>query len=285
MDLPDTAACPARAEGPTVLDLAVADAWLARWKAGTWPGLPAWKGRDDATVRRAVFELLAQCLIDLDADTSSCGAQDQGLQAAWLALDPAGENADQARAFVRKDARLAVGFFSREEDCSSRAPLPIDGIARCGCLRDTNGCIGDGSCDPGPCPAAGSGSTECSLIPPQNVAMALRSLKTDRSDVAVAAFTGDAIAGTPTTPTDDADAARARFRQCACAGTAQKSQQFYVCSSGVGTAELGSRYATAAQVAAKASPPGPVVVENFCQPYGPALDRVHAAIGPWAGRP
>lgn len=285
MDLPDTAACPARDEGPTVLDLAVTDTWLARWKAGTWAGLPAWAGRDDAEVRRAVFELLAQCMIDLDSDTSSCGAQDQGLTAAWLALDPAGENADQARAFVRTDARLAVGFFSREEDCSSATPLPTDSIPRCGCLRDQNGCVGDGVCDPAPCPKAGSGSPECSLIPPQYVSILLRELKPDPSDVAVAAFSGDAIAGTPTTPTDDLDAARKRFRQCACAGTAQKSQQFYVCSSGVGTAELGSRYAAAVQAVAKTASRGPAIIENFCQPYGPALDRVHAALAPWATRP
>jgi hypothetical protein len=43
---------------------------------------------------------------------------EQGLKAAWLALDPSGPNAGQSALFLRDDAYLLLVFASDEEDCS-----------------------------------------------------------------------------------------------------------------------------------------------------------------------
>ena len=43
---------------------------------------------------------------------------EQGLKAAWLALDPDGPNAVQVEGFLRDDAYLVIVFISDEDDCS-----------------------------------------------------------------------------------------------------------------------------------------------------------------------
>jgi len=43
---------------------------------------------------------------------------EQGLRAAWLALDPQGPNSVQVEGFLRDDAYLVVVFVSDEDDCS-----------------------------------------------------------------------------------------------------------------------------------------------------------------------
>jgi len=43
---------------------------------------------------------------------------EQGLKAAWLALDPVGPNPEQVKSFLRKDAYLVVVFVTDEDDCS-----------------------------------------------------------------------------------------------------------------------------------------------------------------------
>ena len=43
---------------------------------------------------------------------------EQGMRAAWLALDPEGPNSEQSAAFLRDDAYLLYVFVSDEEDCS-----------------------------------------------------------------------------------------------------------------------------------------------------------------------
>lgn len=59
-----------------------------------------------------------KCLATVKTEQAYGANMEQGLKAAWLALDPSGINAEQSRSFLRPDAYLVVVFVSDEDDCS-----------------------------------------------------------------------------------------------------------------------------------------------------------------------
>lgn len=288
---PPTRFCPAN--GPTILNLGIADQWLKDWIAGDWAGHPdwdpAWKnlplGDTDAeydareVARTAVFEQLFICMATIGAEQEPCGLQEQGLRAAWMALDPEGENADQAKRFLRDDAYLLVVVVSDEEDCSApdlcdrRDPftgqlltnvqcIPAETYnSKCSCLRDENGCLpgqdpSKGECDPSKCLINGRFVRgNCPLYSTDSTVNRLRSLKPDPAQVVFAAISGDVqvdAQGNADTSTglyrvDDPAAIAARYFECKCDGYEQRSPHTYICSSSNGKADPGFRYKRVAQ--------------------------------------
>jgi len=59
-----------------------------------------------------------KCNATVEPEQSYQANIEQGLRAAWLALDPSGPNAEQAAGFVRPDAYLVIVFVTDEDDCS-----------------------------------------------------------------------------------------------------------------------------------------------------------------------
>ena len=258
---PGTSTCPA--DGPTVLDATAVDKYLKAWKDGSWAGDSAWAGKADADVRPLIQARLFACLTTVGTAQVLCGNQEQGLLAAWLALDPAGENADQAKAFVRSDAVLLVFVVSDENDCSAVSAVAPELYGQCGCLADTKGCTPDGTC----------GQTAGPLYAVDDLATNLKALKADSSKVVFAAVTGDVIPGSATTPGADLDASRKRYYECKCPATpGAYSPMTYACQSPTGRADLGSRFQG---VAAAFGDHG--IVSNLCDPDGIRNGLVSAA--------
>lgn len=258
-----TEACPE--DGPTVLDSGVVEQYLAAWKGGNWSGVASWTGKTDDEVRPLIWDLLFRCLTFVGADQAVCANQEQGMRAAWLALDPQGENATQAAAFHRADATLVVVIVSDEDDCSApdkcsrRDPssggiltdvqcVLNESVARCACLRDENGCLpgqdpNQGECEPAECLVEGTFVRgNCPLEPAGSMADNLKSLKADPAKVFFVAVTGDVIPESTTTPGTDVAAAKTRYAECKCDKYPSRSPFTYVCSSAAGKADLGSRY-------------------------------------------
>ncbi len=260
---PKTAYCPSRDIGPRVLNQEVANQFYEQWKAGTWTNAdPAWKGLDEATVRDRIFEQLFLCMAQLGASQEQCTAQEQGLLAAWMALDPNGENAAQAKAFLRNDAYLLVVSVSDEDDCSTTGNLVMDDYPKCACLRDADGCLPSGGCDPtqpGP------------LFPATSFVNRLKSLKKDPAMVVFAAIVGNVQPGSATSPGSDALVIRQRYYDCRCNAYAYR-QGTYACLSRQGKAEMGSRYIQVAD----AFGPAFGQISNICDDRGlePALERI-----------
>ncbi len=283
---PPTRFCPKN--GPKILNSTVADQWLKDWIEGGWDGHPdwnpAWKnlplGDSDAEfdarelARTTVFEQLFICMATIGAlQDDVCGNQEQGLRAAWMALDPEGENADQAKRFLRDDAYLLVVVVSDEEDCS--APdrcerrdeftgqiltdaqcVLAEKYSYCSCLRDENGCLAGqdpskGQCDPSKCLVNGKFVRgNCPLYSTDSTVNRLRSLKADPAQVVFAAISGDIVldsAGNVDQSTglyqvDDVDALVSRYYDCKCDKYSQRSPMTYGCLSSYGKADLGMRY-------------------------------------------
>ena len=61
---------------------------------------------------------LFKCLVSFSPEQSYGANMEQGLRAAWLALDPEGPNGEQSAGFLRPDAHLLVVFVSDEDDCT-----------------------------------------------------------------------------------------------------------------------------------------------------------------------
>lgn len=59
-----------------------------------------------------------KCLATVETEQAFSANMEQGLKAAWLALDPDGANTEQSQMFMRPDAYLIVVFVSDEDDCS-----------------------------------------------------------------------------------------------------------------------------------------------------------------------
>jgi hypothetical protein len=59
-----------------------------------------------------------KCNATVEPEQSYQANIEQGLKAAWLALDPKGINSDQALSFLREDAYLIIVFVTDEDDCS-----------------------------------------------------------------------------------------------------------------------------------------------------------------------
>jgi len=266
---PKTTYCPSSSIAPKMLNQDVADQFYERWKNNDgWTGDPAWKGLDEATVRDHIFEQLFLCMALVGASQEQCTAQEQGLLAAWMALNPNGENAEQATAFLRDDAYLLVVTVSDEDDCSTTSDLSADDYRECACLRDTDGCMPNGDCDttkPGPLYAASTFVNK------------LKSLKKDPAMVVFAAIAGDVQAGSTTTPGSDLTINRQRYYECRCDAHAWR-QGTYACLSRQGQAEMGSRYM---QVAA-AFGTGYGQVSNICDDRGlePALESIARLVVP-----
>ncbi len=217
----------------------------------------------DASSAGANAATLFACMASVGVQQGICGSQEQGLAAAWMALDPAGENADQARAFQRSDAVLVVFVVSNEDDCSTTGKLSAELYGQCACLADTAGCLPDGTCglEAGPLTSVGA------------LAQQLKSLKPDPTRVVFASVSGDAIPGSTTTPGTDVQAARARFQSCRCQNPSMNDSYFaYVCGSDTGWADLGSRYHAMAVAFGERG-----VASNLCDPDGIRKGLVSAA--------
>jgi hypothetical protein len=266
---PATNPCPAVAEGPRMLNNTVADQWLKEWIAGRWGGDPDWDIRwkqlptGDSTedfaarevARSKVFEQLFKCMATLGTQQTGCALQEQGLRAAWMALDTEGENADQARKFLRDDAYLLIVAVGDEDDCS--APeykkadntfdnvIPAEQYGRCTCQRDELGCTPAGDCDPSLCLTNGSfDAKKCPLYSTARFVNLLRSLKPDPAQVVFASITGGVIAGSTTSPSDDLAAITSRYFDCKCSRPGSPIPPLtYGCLSDGGKADLGVRFA------------------------------------------
>jgi hypothetical protein len=61
---------------------------------------------------------LFKCIATAQPKQTGTAGFEQGLRCAWMALDPNGLHAEQARGFLRDDAYLVLVFVSDEDDCS-----------------------------------------------------------------------------------------------------------------------------------------------------------------------
>ncbi len=61
---------------------------------------------------------LFKCNATVEPQQSYTANIEQGLKTAWMALDPDGKNAEQAKGFLRPDAYLIIVFVTDEDDCS-----------------------------------------------------------------------------------------------------------------------------------------------------------------------
>jgi len=290
MQPPPTTFCPKN--GPKILDTEIADQWLLSWMQGGWDGHPDWDSRwkqlptgpsqEDfmarETARNKVFEQLFICMATIGADQVLCGNQEQGLRAAWMALDPEGENADQSEQFLRDDAYLLVVVVSDEDDCSApdycdrvdaftekiiydtpnkRTQCVIaEDVSRCSCLRDENGCLpwqdpAKGECDISQCMKDGQFIRGlCPLESADAFVNKIRSLKKDPAQVVFAAIAGDimvdsdgdVIMTNDLYQVNDVDALVDRYFTCKCDKWVRRSPKTYGCLSSYGKADLGLRY-------------------------------------------
>ena len=214
-----------------MLDAEVADRYFDDWKNLKWAGNPDWQGLDHDTVRDLIFEQLFICMASVGAQQNICGSQEQGLLAAWMALDRNGENGAQAASFLRDDAFLLIIFVSDEDDCSSVTKIPAIEAGQCACKADTNGCTPDGKCD----------AADGPLYPASTFINRLKSVKPDPAQVVVAAIVGDVVPGSETSPHTEFLEIRDRFYECKC-DKGQYAPFTYGCLSAQGKADIGNRY-------------------------------------------
>ena len=297
---PATLACPPLAQGPTMLNNTVADQWLKEWIAGRWGGDPEWDPKwkqlpttDSAEdfaaremARSKVFELLFKCMATVGAHQDNvCGNQEQPLRAAWMALDPEGENADQAKKFLRDEAYLLIVAVGDEDDCS--APeyeksagtfdnvIPAEEYGRCTCQRDELGCTPAGDCNPAACLTNNKFDVKkCPLYSTARFVNQLRSLKPDPAQVVFAAINGGIILGSPTSPSSDMKAVTSRYFDCKCDVSAPYTAPLtYGCLSTSGKADLGIRVAEVAEAFGLGSYGQ---FSNICSDAGlkPALENI-----------
>ena len=213
--------------------------YFKNWKSGDWAGNPDWKDFSIAPelVYERVFETLFACMATVGTGQAPCGNQEQGLLAAWMSLDPNGENAAQAKAFLRPDAYLLIVVISDEDDCSTTSTISAEKYGACACLADTEGCTPDGTCGHAPGP----------LYPTSTFINNLKTLKDAPAMVVFASIVGDVIPGSETSPISDAAAIRQRYYDCKCVDPATAySPLTYACYSSQGKADLGMRYQTVA---------------------------------------
>ncbi|MBM4387070.1 MAG: hypothetical protein FJ088_04985 [Deltaproteobacteria bacterium] len=240
---PPTRYCPK--VGPKVLDMSVAEEYYKQWKDGNWKGIPDLAGLTEDEAKKKIFEFLFSCMASVGAVQNICSNQEQPLRAAWHALDSSGENADQAKAFLRPDAYLLIIFVGDEDDCSSdEGTVSADNQGRCTCLCDEDLCDIFGRCSSETgrnCDLPGVGKKVGPLHTIYSYVNKFKSLKKDPAMVLVASITGDVQPKTNTTPGDDTDAARKRYQQCKCDATNPYAASTYSCLSKQGKADLGMR--------------------------------------------
>jgi len=259
MKYPDTSVCPKNLGSKyNILDNKLSEKWFQAWKNGEWVGDPAWKDLKDEQVRDKVFEQLFKCMATVGATQYPCANQEMGLRAALQAVNTSGENADQAKAFLRDDAYLMVVIVSDEDDCSTDKILSGNDAVRCACLNDKNGCPDQ----PGmPCDAKNAGP----LLPVTSIVNQIKSLKPDPSMVLFAAITGEPIPQSDVTPLPPADekATLGRYYDCKCRTNGHNQSLNYICKSNQGISDFGSRYVLAAKCFNTHG-----VVSNICNDSG-----------------
>ena len=211
-----------------------------------------------------------RCLATVGAQQGMASGLEQGLAAAWQALDPDGPNATQIcdptdpvlavpgltdrsrrdscdRWFLRDGARLLIVFLTDEDDCSiaEGKHIAADDHSRCALLGDTSMAAEDVLTTP----KSGASDTQ-PLAPVAVYAMRYLSLRPDPQHVFVAAIVGDAER--PLRPEDDANddglltgdevaAARAAYYEAKLA-RGEHSMKTYVCHGAMGRADFGKRY-------------------------------------------
>ena len=179
---------------------------------------------------------LFECVAQVGTGSTYTADLEQGLNAARLALEPGGPNADQAEAILREDAALLLVFVSDEDDCSLKKEclLQEDGTT----WKDpvlSEGCLGRGQYHR--CAFAGDADAGGPLVPVTELADAFRALKADPSKVLVATLVGDSQ------KTTDADRANdISFFIQSKSSAAPLSEQSYICTSENGVADHGGRY-------------------------------------------
>ena len=122
---------------------------------------------------------LFPCIATVGVQDGRCLWYEQPLNAGYMALDPGGEQAEQAKRFLREDAYLVIIFVTDEEDCSVATPNAIssENRARCSLAGTTD--------EGGP------------LVPVAHFVNRFRGLKDDPGRVIVAAIAGDSTATGP----------------------------------------------------------------------------------------
>jgi hypothetical protein len=223
---------PCPSAGLTTLDSGVVQRTFQDWKAGTWAGEAGWTALSDDAVRKAIFARLLGCMTRIGPSAAPCAGPRQGLRAAWEALDPAGPNAAQSKAFLREGASLLVMVLSDQDDCSYAASGAASAGANCACQRDTQGCLPTGACNP---------QSPGPLVAPIWLEDRLEHLGRAYGLLSIG---GDVVPGTATSPTTDAEPIRARYFDCRCAATADAAS-VYACNGDAGTVGLGARYRAA----------------------------------------
>ena len=191
---------------------------------------------------------LFPCAATVGVNQEKCFKFEQGMNAALMAIDPTGANADQARGFLRDDAYLVIIFISDEDDCSIAAGRNIneDDYDTCALLTTTD--------QGGP------------LVPVGHFANRFKALKQDPGKVIVAAIAGDSTALDPAQISADRAAyftSKGDPKVC--------FHQTYICLSDQGKADYGSRYLDLTE---SFGPNG--AFTNICEDtgIGPALDAI-----------
>jgi hypothetical protein len=239
MPRPPADGCPE--DGPKVIDSLATATYVALYRQGKWAGDAAWVSLDDAALTDAVMGRLAACAAVVGTNQVICANQEQGLLAAWMALDPEGENAEQASVFLRPDAALAVVVVSDEDDCSTEHALKYDYIRDCPCLVDGDGCPPHGPC-------ASPGDPAKALRKVSELAGSIRGLKSDPARAFLAVLAGDVMPGSATTPGSEIASALAAYYDCRCNTAYPWASNVYTYQGGGGLAEYGARYRAATEL-------------------------------------
>lgn len=166
---------------------------------------------------------LVRCQARPRVNQAKCFTHEQGLKAAWMALDPEGPNDAAATAFLRPEAELILFFVSDEDDCSvAEGQTLYEG--------DYDTCGYAGTEPDGP------------LDRIDTFVSRFRSLKADPSKVWVVALSGDSMA------TSEALAAEERAAYDA-SKTGKKLcfRQTSICSGAMGPTGLGTRWIALAE--------------------------------------
>ena len=169
---------------------------------------------------------LFPCIGVVGAEQHNNASLEQGLNAAWSALDPAGPNPEQATSFLRESAALLVVFVSDEDDCSvaEGASLKKEQYGTCTCLPDET--IGG------------------DLVSPPAVAAKLQGLKASPDMVFAIGVIGDSLATTADAIAEERMAFQASKCSMCADPTAQHPLLFNtsMCTDGALKADLGRRY-------------------------------------------
>lgn len=178
---------------------------------------------------------------------------EQGLKAAMLALDVNGTRSEQAKAFLRSDAFLAIVFVSDEDDCSHKPGViyGFEDFAKCALKTET-------------------------LVPVGDYVAFFKGLKPDDpGKVIVATIAGDAkIAGLNLSPSDPGfnihpDVVKERQEYLSSKATTGQ-EGTYICNSDNGRSDYGRRYR---EMVDKFGSNG--VFANICEgDFKPALDLI-----------